>query len=328
MPDSTLSTLENIRTKIRRITRSPSGAQISDDNIDKYINNFVLYDFPQQIRINALKTVLTFFTSPYIDVYETNALANDPLFNFKNEYIFIEPPVFIAGYNAYFSRDRAQFFNTYPNINRVENIGLGDGANRAFAGTLTNLPVVRGQVMFSSIDAGNNALILADDSNGNLVEPSTGNIYGGIGYVDGIYNFTFPVAPALNIAVNAQTFSYTPSRPFAVLYYHEKFTLRPIPDQAYRVEVNAYRRPTELLNDNDMPYLSQFWQYIAIGAAKKIFEDRLDTESIRALLPQFDEQEQLVLKRTILEFSDQRAATIYSEINTPRNIFGFPFNNF
>ena len=89
MPDITYSTLDNIREKVRFITKSPSNAQISDANIDKYINNFVLYDFPQQLRINALNTTLTFYTSPNIDTYETTAFfPNDPLFNFKNEYIF------------------------------------------------------------------------------------------------------------------------------------------------------------------------------------------------------------------------------------------------
>jgi len=50
-PDASLSKLESIRTKIRRLTRSPSSAQITNAQIDDYINTFVLYDFPEYIQI-------------------------------------------------------------------------------------------------------------------------------------------------------------------------------------------------------------------------------------------------------------------------------------
>ena len=42
MPDITLSTLEQIRTKVRRLTRSPSATQLLDSDIDiiKKLNNY------------------------------------------------------------------------------------------------------------------------------------------------------------------------------------------------------------------------------------------------------------------------------------------------
>jgi hypothetical protein len=40
------STLGAIRTKVRRLTRSPNTAQITDNQIDEYVNTFILYDFP------------------------------------------------------------------------------------------------------------------------------------------------------------------------------------------------------------------------------------------------------------------------------------------
>ena len=43
MPAPT-STLQTIRTKVRRLTRTPSTAQLSDDDLDQYINTFVVYD--------------------------------------------------------------------------------------------------------------------------------------------------------------------------------------------------------------------------------------------------------------------------------------------
>ena len=42
-----MADLQTIRTKVRRLTRSLSPAQLTDAQIDEYINTFVLYDFPE-----------------------------------------------------------------------------------------------------------------------------------------------------------------------------------------------------------------------------------------------------------------------------------------
>ena len=62
-----------------------------------------------------------------------------------------------------------------------------------------------------------------------------------------------------------------------------------------------------------MPELSEYWQYIAYGAAKKIFEDRMDQESVQLIMPEFKEQETLIQRRTIDQQSNERSATIYTE---------------
>lgn len=50
------STLAAIHEKVRRITRTPSMAQLTDAQLDQYINTFVLYDFPSNIRLFPLRT--------------------------------------------------------------------------------------------------------------------------------------------------------------------------------------------------------------------------------------------------------------------------------
>lgn len=324
IPDINYSTLDNIRTKVRRITRSPSPAQITDANIDSYVNNFVLYDFPEQLRLIALKTTFTFFTSPYIDTYETTTTDPTSLFyNFRNKYISVHPPMYIAGYSMFFSQSTEQFYNSYPRLNIIEKIGTGNGVNPNFAGVLTNKPILRNKVLFSSITAANTATTLIDDGNGNIVhQDGTPTIPAStIDYVTGVYNIHFDwVVPGAAQDVNAQTVPYVASRPYAVLFYDEKFTFSPTPDQAYRVEINVFKRPTELLAANDMPYITDFWQYIAYGACKKIFEDRMDMESVNAIMPEFKQQERLVLRKTIMQQSNERAATIYTEL--PRLGFG------
>lgn len=307
--------LEEIRKKVRRLTRSATEAQLSTTQIDQYVNTFVLYDFPEHLRLFSLREVFTFFTDPNVDQYNENNLSDFS----PNIYISIHPPVYIAGYQSFFSQSREQFFRIYPLTNFIEQLGVGDGITQNFSGTFSNRPMLPNQVMISSINANNNAVTVSDDGNGIL----TGDGTGSINYVTGVFSVTFNVAPASAQAVNGQNRPYQAARPEALLYFDDTFILRPVPDQAYRVEVEVYRRPTELISSNQSPELNQWWQYIAYGAAKKVFEDRMDSQSILKIMPEFREQEALVLRKTISQITNERTATIYSEQIT----FPFGFNN-
>ena len=44
----------------------------------------------------------------------------------------------------------------------------------------------------------------------------------------------------------------------------------------------------------------------------KVFEDRIDNDSMNNIMPMFKKQESLILNRTIAQSSDERSATIYS----------------
>jgi len=308
-----MATLADIRTKVRRLTRSPSEAQLSNNDIDTYVDDFLLYDFPAHLRLNAFRRTLTFYTDPNVDVYGTNAIAGDPLYDFKNLYITQHDPVYIAGHRAYFTQSRSDFFNLYPHVQGKVQIGTGDGIITNFTGTLSGHPVLAYNVLFSSIDANNDGLAIYD-------ELGLGALAGDIGaastitYETGVYDITFVNAPANGTAVYAQTVQYTAARPVSVLYYDSKFTLRPVPDMPYQVTIETYVRPSSLGNDPaEHPFLDQYWQLIAYGAAKKVFEDRMDTESVQIIMPEFKEQELLCLRRTIVQQSDERTSTIYTQ---------------
>ena len=72
-----MATLANIRTKVRRLTRSPSPTQLTNDEIDTYVNDFLIYDFPQHLLLNTFRRTLTFYTQPNVDVYDTNVTRAD-----------------------------------------------------------------------------------------------------------------------------------------------------------------------------------------------------------------------------------------------------------
>lgn len=328
------STLDAIITKVRRLTRTPSTAQLSDQEIVDYVNTFIIYDFPQHLWTFPLRQQFSFQCNPYQDVYNTDlSYPNSPLYNFQNNFVSVHEPLYIAGYQSLYSQSRTQFFGIYPLVNSILSISqTGDGSTTVFSGTLGQVPVLQNQVLFSSVDSNNNGLALVDvpvvnaitgfpTSNGNLyvpgtqptTPPTTVNPANTINYVTGAYTLTFATAPASGQTINSQTVPYQPAIPQAMLFFENQFTLRPVPDQPYTINFEVFVRPSALLNSTSTPQLNQWWQYFAYGAAKKIFEDRADLDSVQLIMPEYKKQEALVLRATLVQRSNERVATIYTE---------------
>jgi hypothetical protein len=281
---------------------------------------------PETLRLFDLRDNIVFYTSPYVDKYQNNTVnPTDPLYNFINQYSTVHPPCYVAGYQVFFSQNQEQFFNAYPLLNNTEQVGVGDGITTLFSGTLAAKPVVQNNVTFTSIDVNNNAIVLIDSpiidpttgyptQNANLIIPNFPSIvYGSLNYVTGVYQIILIDPPAAGQQIYCQAIPYVPARPQAILYFDDYFLVRPVPDMPYRIELEAYVRPTELLSTSQSPDLANWWQYIAYGAAKKVFEDRLDQDSIMLILPEFKHQERLVNRKTIIQMSNERVSTIYSE---------------
>jgi hypothetical protein len=349
------SSLQAIQTKVRRLTRSPSVNQLSDGDLNQYINTAVLYDFPEHLRLFNLRTTFTFYTQPYVDAYPTNLNPIStseviyPLQNFDNLYLTIHPPIYIAGYQALYLESRDQLFGIYPKLNQISSIGTtGNGVTTSFSGVIntqqqgttiggvqTTTVLLQNQVLFSSIDSNFNGLALVDyplypaqqsPSIGALGLPGQPETlpspYGQINYVTGAYTINFPVAPGAGQAINYQVVPVQPALPQTMCYYDSHIILRPVPDQVYRVQMEVYQRPTELLAQNQSPQLEEWWQYIAYLSAKKVFEDRMDMDSVQMIMPELKKQEMLVQRRTIVEYTSQRAATIYTEDNGSAGAYG------
>ena len=309
-----LTTLAKIRTKVRRLTRSPSATMLSDNDIDEYINTFLLYDLPESIRLDTLVDNFVFYTEPDVDTYGTDVI--DP-----NIYINTDKPIYIAGRRVYFSQSQEEFYDLYPKINSISTIGTnGDGVTVAFTGTLSSKPILKNNVTFTSIDSLNDGLELHDDGAGIL----SGDGVGTINYLTGAYTLTFSAAPGDGKNIDSQTVPYVASVPQTILYFTNEMVMRPVPDKPYRVEIQVYKQPTELLLDGSSPELKQWSQYIAYGAAKKVFEDRTDIESAAAIMPEFKQQERFALRRTLMQQQKDRAPTIFTEQASTNNWWSSP----
>jgi len=317
------STLAAIQQKVRRITRSPTLQQLSDADLNQYINTFVLYDFPEHLRLFNLRTVLTFYTQPNVDTYSTN--TTDPtnaLYNFKNKYVAVHPPIFIAGVQSFYTQWRDVFYGYYPQTNTIAmSVPVGNGTTGPFTSTVVASPMLQNNVIFTCIDTSGEAMVIVDYPVSNSLgalglvnQPQTlPSPYGQINYVTGAFTLNFPSATQMGAPIWVENISYQPGKPLCMLYYDDKFTLRPVPDNVYAVQIEADALPTELLATDQSPDLEQWWQYIAWGASVKIFEDRMDLDSINQIMPEFRKQERLVLRTTLTQQANERTVTIYTQ---------------
>lgn len=328
-----LADLNQIRTLVRQLTRTPSPNQISDTELDQNINTFVLYDFPQSLRLYNLRSTFTFYTEPNVDVYSTNTTDNtNALFNFKNKIVAIHPQIYIAGVPVFYTQDRDVFFGTYPIYNAIFNqVAIANGTTGPFTGTLTGLPILQNNVIFSTVTTNNTAMTLIDyPQNGatgligyqNIV-PTTLVNFGTVNYLTGVFSVTFPNNTVNGNVITGETVPYQPGKPYAILYYDQEFTIRPVPDKAYSVQMQVDVMPTELLNASQEPNLAQWWQYIAYGAARKVFQNKSDFDGVSNIDPEFKRQEGLVLSSTATIMANDRSKTIYNQSNGIGNGFGW-----
>lgn len=340
------STLQAIYTKVRRLTRSPSLSQISNDQLNEYVNTFILYDFPEHLRLFSLRTILTFYTQPGVDVYDTNTtVQTDPLYNFRNKYIAVHPPVFIAGIQSFYTQWRDVFYGMWPQTNTIaDTLLIGNNSSGPFTGFVPTfgppfqptIPVLRvpypfilqRSVNFNCLDTNGTSMIMVDipisNTIGNLTQadvplvPPYNTIQNPANYINyqtGQYVITFPSITQDLATIWFEGILYQPGKPLGILYYDDKFTIRPVPDKTYSINIEVDVRPTELMKDDltAVPYLEQWWQYIAYGAAKKIFEDRMDMDSVQLIMPEFKQQERLVLRTTLTQQANERTVTIYTQ---------------
>lgn len=348
-----VTTLEDIRQKVRRITARPSAQQIKDDQINDYINTFYIYDLPRHLQLISNRVNYQFVTNANVAVYD---LPNDI-------YLSGMPPVFIGGYRSFMTQSRDEFFRINPKLNYMQqSVSVGTGATGPYSFTLPNVPIMRGwktnppgaysissianveaqflnwMVLISGTDASGNSVSLIDDGQGHLFDPSdvstvptvvTGR-RGTINYITGAVSipalpskgFITPIASGAPI--NAQYVPYVASRPQSLLFYQQQFTLYPVPDQAYTVSLEAYRLPTALLSAPSTPTMLEFGQVLAYGAADKIFSDNADMENQMKFRPLLDEQLKLIQRRTIIQQTSDRTSTIYTE---QAGFPGYPFGN-
>lgn len=285
-------TLATIRNKVRNLTGSPSSEQISDSDINEYINNYYVLTMPFELKEQITNQFLAFYTTPGQNVY-----------SFPSGYFTDQPGAYADGFPLVFYQDPDVFYQDWPQQYAVDNIATGDGVTSAFSGGLQNPPVIIGSLFIAADDPTGTQQLLTDQGDGTL----TGDGSGTIDYLTGAYTVTFTSPPAASAVIYAKYQGYQGNRPQGVLFFNNTFTFMPVPDQAYRIQMQGYIRPTGLTADGDVPLQEEWGPLIAYGAALEIFSDRGDEESYNSYYPIFKRYENVALGRTIQQLTVEQS---------------------
>jgi hypothetical protein len=336
--------LQDIIEKIREVSASGNSNQVTDEKIIKYINSFYLYDLPNEFRNLKLQDVYTFNTIQNVDTYP---------FDFDH-WETIEAPAYCGKILMVLFQDKMSFYNYYSKSQQLQNFAIGDGTAGAYSFTTQTTPILasvnnnpiadtavsstqifpagyppafsepnisRIQNILISANTATGSLSVTDDGAGNLIGDCL--VGGTIDYQTGnVANLNFTQAVPAGNNVTIQYLQSVQGQPFSILFYQNQFVLRPVPDQAYTIEISAYRRPSQALlgttsatspNLAGRPEQYDWWELIAFGVAKKLYQDRLDDVGVQQMQKYYDEKLSDCNTRTYAQLSKRQSNTMFRD---------------
>lgn len=287
--------------------------QMPDEEIDGYINTYYLYDFPENLRILNTQTFLTFNVQPNVDTYAVD----------MNKYINLQPPGYIAGYQILWYQSPEAFYRVWPKLDLISQVSSGNGGTH-YQGQISAVPILKNSVIITANNSFSTALTMTDNGLGFFTGDVAAAPPSTIDYKTGIFDIYFSATIPAGVAINAESFSYVASRPTDVLFWEGDLVFRPVPDIAYQFQIFAWQQPTAFLSTAPAATtpIQDWWQLLAYGAALKIFVDNADFDQYQKFYPLYDEQLRLVQRKSLVQITNQRATSIYSDQGL------FPYGNF
>lgn len=341
-----IANLEAIETKVRKLTGSTNSLQLTRSDIIDALNSFYLYDFPAEFRSLKLRDVYTFNAINGIDTYPIDydnwQTLQYPAYVDKQEVAFFQDPALFYRHNTSTHRQTSETIGTgngstvnftatlgsTPLLRSINNNPIVTTNTANTSSFPTDFPIAFGD---SNINRIQNMLITANTANGttlNVTDDGDGNLIGDvdttvsntINYGTGAIDVTFSSAPANTEEVNAIYLPVTLATPTAILLFQNQIILRPVPDRGYTIELEGYRLPSQALlgtgTTTDLagrPELEEWWETLAVGASKKIYEDRLDADGIVMMDKMLKERYDLNSTRTYADLGSQKIGTLFTQ---------------
>lgn len=293
-------TLSEIRRKVRRVTGRLSPGELSNDQIDDYINQFYQYTFPAEVKLERKHTYYEFLTTPNQETYDFA----------DTTYTNIEPPATMDSLSMLYYQDPAVFDSNNPQQISRTTPWTGDGATAAFSTTVTGFPILPDTLVITD-----NTETFEDTTTTYTTADVTitGSLGGSatINYSTGSVSVTFNTAPTDGQNIYLSYTIFAPGRPTAVLFYNNQFKFYPVPDTAYRFKIKAYAYVTPLTSSTSIPDLNQWGPCIAYGAARDIHSDYGEMDAYQEVTALYKEQVAYVLNRTNQNLLNTRAAPVF-----------------
>src|SRR3990172_12530944 len=121
--------LAEIRQKVRQVSGRYSSEDITNEQLDEYINKYFQYTFPAEAKLERFHSF-----------YELITIANQPSYTQPSGYVNFEAPATIDRIKIDWYQDYYPFYNQNPQTISRQTLGVGDGATVAFSGTAAGFP--------------------------------------------------------------------------------------------------------------------------------------------------------------------------------------------
>jgi len=346
----TVGLLSDIIEKVRNVSASGNSDQVSDEKIVKYLNSYYLYDFPDDLRLLKLKDTYVFNTIQGVDVYpfdfDSWSTIEGPAYVSKEQVTIYQDVKSYNNWTAY-TQSNESFATgdgtegpysgntiSYPIRRSVWNNPMVDTQTAGVASFPTGYPptfnesnISRIQNILITSNTATSTQNVTDDGDGNLIGDCAAG--GTIDYFTGaISGLTFdnPVPSGNDIWV--QYVQTTFARPTSIFFYQNQFILNSVPDQGYTVEVQAYREPSKALMGttsttafdlNGRPEEFGWWELLAFGTAKKLYQDRLDMDGVQMMQVFIDEQVSQARTKTYGQLASRSINTMFRDAQNQLN---------
>jgi len=287
--------LADIRKKVRQVTGRFSVSDLTNQQLDDYINKYYVYTFPAEVKLEAKLTTYQFTTTPYEAKYSM------PVETYTN----FDPPATVNNMPLEWYQDRMTFVNQNTTQYTFSNPWTGDGATAVFTTTLAY------PISPSTLTISDNTETFVDTTTAWTTSniSITGNLGGSatINLSTGVVSVTFNTPPISGQLIYLNYMAFSANRPQAILMYDNTFELYPVPDQPYIVKMGAYQVVTAFVNATDTPGLNEWGPCIAYGAARDIFSDYGENDLYVQTTSLYKEQVSYILTRTEQSLLNQRA---------------------
>lgn len=288
--------LSEIQNKVRRVTGRLTDREISDLELNNYINQFYQYTFPADAKLERSHTYYEFVTS-----------ANTQDYTLPSGYTNFEPKGTIDRMELDWYQD-PEFFNSRNpySVTRIT-LGTGDGSTTGFTTTLDYTPILPETVVVTD-----NTETFEDENTSwttaTVALTASAGGSGTVNYSTGVVSVTFNTAPSNGQDIYLSFVQFAPGRPTAVLNYNNVMRFYPVPDSAYRFQCKAYANNLVQTaagdvqpffeNSDDSPLLNEWGPCIAYGASRDINSDYGEMDAYAENTALYKEQLAYVMRRT------------------------------
>ena len=297
--------LTEIRQKIRQITGRYSPDELSNEQLDVYINKYFQYTFPAEMKLDRFHSYYEFVTTP-----------NQQTYDYPSGYVNFEPEAFVDGRSILWYQNPSIFDSNQPeNFVRVS-LGTGDGATTNFTTTTQSTPILPNTLVAGdSVETFQDTTTVYTANNVSITGSQGGTAI--INYSTGSISVTFNTAPVDGDNISLAYVNFISGRPTSVLLYNNQLKFYPVPDQAYRFKASAYSNvlvttaagtnTTDFSNSTDRPLLDEWGPTIAYGTGRDIVSDYGEMESYAQLTALYKEQLAYIARRTHNNLLNTRA---------------------